>query len=136
MPSQFNARMPTITIQQIEAMVQTLGATQTQIVILAIDRMYREERKQMNVPTVSMLDRITPEQADAIADGKIAVSPSDRLYTLDEHQRAAYSSAKATGYITEALAQEWEASVVYRIWCRSIGRPFVAMRTRATRAQV
>lgn len=42
---QFNTRLPEATVQQIEQIAQQTGMTKTQVLILAIDRMAKEQKK-------------------------------------------------------------------------------------------
>lgn len=42
---QKNYRLPSHTIKQLEALIEKMGATETQIIILAVDRLAQQEIK-------------------------------------------------------------------------------------------
>lgn len=44
--AQFNVRIPKHTEEQIDYLVERKGMTQTQLAILAFDRLYQEEKKR------------------------------------------------------------------------------------------
>lgn len=43
---QYNVRLPEHTQRQLAELIQVLGMTQTQILVLAIDRLHEEERRE------------------------------------------------------------------------------------------
>lgn len=45
-PKAVSFRLPEVTTEQVAKLCEALGATQTQIIIMAIDRMAREELKR------------------------------------------------------------------------------------------
>ena len=63
--TQFNARLPQLSHDQINALVQEYGLTKTQVVILAIDRFSRElsaqaEEAHKDVRMLKTVARIAP----------------------------------------------------------------------------
>src|SRR6266699_3407022 len=44
MTTQYNVRLPEKTAEQIQKLIEATGMTQTQLMIVAIDRMYQQER--------------------------------------------------------------------------------------------
>ena len=65
MSKQFNARLPQLCHDQINALVRDYGLTKTQVVILAVDRFARElqagtEDAQKDVKRLKVVARIAP----------------------------------------------------------------------------
>lgn len=134
---QFNVRLPNLTINQIETLAQITGVSLTQVVVEAIERMYQQEQTQMERRTVHMLEILTPQEADQVSDGIIEVLPmGDKYYKLTPMEKKQYEQAKTEGYIIHKHSSNWNSSNCYSLWCRSTGRPFVAIRKRASHATV
>ena len=73
MSNQFNARLPQLTHDQIDELVQDHGLTKTQVIILAVDRLTRElkaekEDAKKDLKRLKVVARVAP-QVDLGQDG-------------------------------------------------------------------
>ena len=64
--SQFNARLPQLTHEQIDLLVQEFGLTKTQVIILAVDRLARDLKSESDdarrdVRRLKTVARIAPQ---------------------------------------------------------------------------
>lgn len=134
---QINVRLNSTTMQQIEILSEITGGSQSQVVVQAIERMYQQEKPNMKRRMVAMLEDLTPQEVDQVADGTIEVSPmGDSYYFLTPRQRQDYEDAKANGYAVDRSSSNWNTGNCYWLFCRSTRRPFVAIRERETYATV
>ena len=70
MSTQYNVRLPEKTAEQIQELIDSTGMTQTQLMIVAIDRMFQKERQ------FSMKRTTNPQEAaQAMQEDKIVKIP-------------------------------------------------------------
>lgn len=62
MATQFNTRIPDITVEQIDNIASEYGLTKTQVLILAIDRLHRQL-----LPNPNWMAELTPEEREKIS---------------------------------------------------------------------
>jgi hypothetical protein len=71
--SQFNARLPQLTHEQINNLTRDYGLTKTQVIILAVDRLARELKAESgeaskDVHRLKTVTRVAPQHAPGLED--------------------------------------------------------------------